>query len=85
MQAINLRKFGRLVMLALPPAVLEILKLRPGAKVGLTIHNSQLVVEPNPRRRYTLDELLAQCKPAASRTKEERKWSTNRAAGNEII
>ncbi len=65
MHTTNLRKVGGSIMLAVPPALLDILHLRPGAKVGLAVRSGRLVVEPQRRPRYTLDELLAQCNPRA--------------------
>ena len=35
---------------------------------------TRLVVEPEQRPRYTLDELLAQCNPKAPRSMREREW-----------
>jgi len=81
----NLRKVGGSVMLAVPPALLDILRLRPGAKVGIAVQSGRLVVEPQPRPRYTLTELLAQCKPRAVRTEEEREWLDDKPAGGELI
>ena len=72
-------------MLAVPPALLDILRLQPGAKVGIAIESGRLVVEPKPRRRFTLDELLAKCNPRARRTKEEKEWIDSRRAGGELI
>ncbi len=60
MRTTNLRKVGGSVMLTVPPALLDVLRLQPGAKVGIAIEDGRLVVEPQPRRRYTLAELLAQ-------------------------
>jgi antitoxin ChpS len=74
MHTTNLRKVGGSVMLAVPRAVLDVLRLRPGARVGIAVERGRLVVEPQERPRYTLDELLAQCDPRARRTKEEREW-----------
>ena len=85
MHTTNLRKVGGSIMLAVPPAVLEILNLRPGTKVSLAIRNGTLVIEPEPRPHYTLDELLAQCNPKAPRGKEEREWLEAKPAGNELI
>ena len=85
MHTTNLRKVGGSVMLAVPPALLDILRLRPGVKVGITIESGRLVVEPQKRSRYTLDELLAQCNPRKARTKEEREWLSDKPAGDEII
>jgi antitoxin ChpS len=85
MHTTNLRKVGGSIMLAVPPALLDILRLRPGAKVGIAIESGRLVVEPQQRPRYTLDELLAQCDPKAARTREDREWLDNKPAGAEIV
>ena len=85
MHITNLRKVGGSVMLAVPPALLDILRLRPGVQVGISIESGRLVVEPLQRPRYTLDELLAQCSPKAPRTKEDREWVGNGPAGGEIL
>ncbi len=85
MHITNLRKVGGSIMLAVPPALLDLLHLRPGAKVGLAVQSGRLVVEPQQRPRYTLDELLAQCDPKAPRGKEEREWLDNKPTGGELI
>jgi antitoxin ChpS len=85
MHTTNLRKVGGSIMLAVPPALLDILDLRPGAKVGLAVRSGRLVVEPQQRPRYTLEELLALCRPKAPRSKEEREWLGDRRAGGELI
>jgi antitoxin ChpS len=85
MHITNLRKVRGSVMLAVPPALLDVLRLQPGAKVGIAIESGRLVVEPRPERRYTLSELLAQCDPKARRTKEEQEWLNSKPAGGELI
>jgi antitoxin ChpS len=85
MHTTNLRKVGGSVMLAVPPALLEILGLRPGVQVGIGIENGRLVVEPEAHPRYTLDELLAQCNPKARISREEREWLGMRPVGRELI
>ena len=85
MHTTNLRKVGGSVMLAVPPALLDVLSLRPGAKVGIAIDRGRLVVEPQRRRRYTLDELLAQCHPRAKHTTEDRRWLGEKPVGDELI
>ncbi len=85
MHTTSLRKVGGSIMLAVPPALLEILRLRPGARVGIGIESGRLVVQPQQRRRYTLDELLAQCNPRAPRGKEEREWLESKPVGGELI
>ena len=85
MHTSNLRKVGGSVMLAVPPAVLEMLHLQAGSTVGLVVDGGRLVVQPQPRRRYTLDELLAQCDPAAEPEQEGREWLDARPAGRELL
>ena len=85
MHTTNLRKVGGSVMLAVPPALLDILHLQPGAKVGIAVESGRLVVEPQPRRRYTLNELLAQCDPKARRAKVEQEWLDSKPVGGELL
>jgi antitoxin ChpS len=85
MYTTNLRKVGGSIMLAVPPALLDILHLGPGTKVGLAVQGGRLVVEPQQRPRYTLNELLAQCNPQARRSKEEREWLEGKPLGGELI
>jgi antitoxin ChpS len=85
MHTTNLRKVGGSIMLAVPPALLDILHLQPGATVAIAVKSGRLVVEPQQRPRYTLDELLARCNPKARRGKEEREWLNAKSAGGELI
>ncbi|QOY90378.1 AbrB/MazE/SpoVT family DNA-binding domain-containing protein [Paludibaculum fermentans] len=85
MYTTSLRKVGGSIMLAVPPALLDLLRLRPGVKVGIAVEGGQLVVKPQSRPRYTLDELLAQCDAKAARSKEDREWVRGKAAGGELI
>jgi antitoxin ChpS len=72
-------------MLAVPPALLDILHLQAGAEVGIAIESGRLVVEPKQRRRYSMKELLAQCNPKARRSKGEQEWLDNKPVGGELI
>jgi antitoxin ChpS len=85
MHITSLRKVGGSIMLAVPPALLDVLHLRAGANVGLAVRSGRLVVEPLQRPRYTLDELLTQCDPTAPRSNEDREWLENTPAGGELI
>ena len=85
MHITNLRKVGGSVMLAVPPALLDVLQLQAGARVGIAIESGRLIVEPRQRPRYTLQELLAQCHPKAARTREDRDWLDNKPVGRELI
>ncbi len=85
MHITNLRKVGGSIMLAVPPALLDILRLKSGAKVGLAVRSGRLIVEPQPKPRYTLAELLAQCNPKAPRSKHEREWLEGGPVGGELL
>lgn len=85
MHTTNLRKVGGSVMLAVPPAILDLLHLHAGATVGLAVDGGRLVVEPTPRPHYTLDELLAQCDASAEVSEEDRTWLDDRPVGNELL
>ncbi len=85
MHITHLRKVGGSVMLAVPPALLELLRLAPGAQVGLTVESGRLVVDPSPRPHYTMQELLAQCNPKSPRAKRDREWLGGKPAGRELL
>jgi antitoxin ChpS len=85
MHSVSLRKVGGSVMLAVPPTILDALQLRAGAKVGLTVDDGRLVIEPQPRPRYTLDELLAQCDASTEITDEDREWLDAPPVGRELL
>ncbi|HLF98401.1 MAG TPA: antitoxin [Methylococcaceae bacterium] len=85
MYTTNLRKVGGSVMLAVPPAILDLLHLKSGATVGVSVDGGRLVVEPKPRPRYSLDELLAQCDASAKLTVEEREWFDAKQVGKELL
>lgn len=87
MHTTNLRKVGGSVMLAVPPALLDLLHLVAGAKVGLAVDNGRLVVEPKARPRYVLAELLAEAEAAGAYPlpPEEREWIDAPAVGRELI
>jgi antitoxin ChpS len=85
MHTTHLRKVGGSVMLAVPPALLDVLHLSAGTKVGLAVDNGRLVVERKARPRYTLDELLAQCDASAKLTTEDREWLDAKSVGGELL
>lgn len=83
--SVSLRRVGGSVMLAVPPALLDELQLQAGSKVDLTLDDGRLVVEPQLRPRYTLDELLAQCDASAQITDEDREWLDTPPVGRELL
>jgi antitoxin ChpS len=81
----KLRKVGGSIMLAVPPAFLDQLNLQIGATVGLAIDHGCLVVNPRPRPRYTLAELLAASDYSQPQPAEEREWVDAPAVGGELL
>lgn len=84
MHIATLRTVGGSVMMAIPKAILEVLGLAANEKVGLSVADGRLVVEPHARPRYSLSELIAQCDPDAPIGEEEREWMEMKPVGKEI-
>jgi antitoxin ChpS len=84
MHKTNLRKVGGSVMLAVPPAILDILELSAGSTVGVTVNEGRLIVE-RQKPRYTLAELLAQCDPSAPLSDDDREWLDSPSVGDEQV
>jgi antitoxin ChpS len=85
MHSTNLRKVGGSIMLAVPPALLDLLGLRPGAQVGIAVQSGRLIIEPQKKRRYTLQELLTQTDRKARRSSAEHEWLTDKPLGRELV
>ena len=85
MHTTHLRKVGGSVMLALPPALLDVLNLRAGASVGVRIEQGRLIVAPTMRASYTLDELLARCDEPGPADDGDRAWLEAKPVGNELL
>ncbi|MBP6361933.1 MAG: antitoxin [Novosphingobium sp.] len=85
MHITNLRKVGGSVMLAVPPALLELLHLKAGEAVGVAIDGKRLTVEASPKPRYSLAELLAESDYSESPSNVDREWLDAPAVGKEIL
>ncbi len=85
MHTTNLRKVGGSVMLAVPPAILDLLQLQAGATVGVTGEGGRLVMESKPKPHYTLTELLADSDYSGEISDEDREWVTMSPVGRERL
>ena len=85
MHTTNLRRVGGSVMLAVPPALLDLLRLRAGASVDIAVEDGRLIVAPRTRPSYSLEELLAQCDENAPADDADRDWLEPRPVGNELL
>ena len=85
MHTVKLRAVGGSVMLAIPKSMLEGLSLHANQKVGVSISDGRIIVEPKVRPRYTLTELIAQCDLDEPISAEDREWLDAAAVGREAI
>ena len=85
MPTTTLRKVGGSVMLTLPKAILDTLNLKAGAEVSVDIRDGRLFVEPKPRPRYTLEELLTASDYSRPQSAEDREWIDAPPVGRELI
>jgi antitoxin ChpS len=79
----TLRRVGGSVMLAIPPALLDVTQLKADMEVGLTVTNGSILIEPRRRRRYSLADLIAKGKKSARAT--QREWVDAPAVGKELL
>ena len=81
----TLRTVGGSVMFAIPKPILEGLGLSANTQVGLSVSDGCLIVDPHPRPRYTLVELMEQCDLSAPATSESQGWLDDEPVGREIL
>lgn len=81
MHTTRLRKVGGSIMLAIPLAFLDQLDLQVGATVSMGVDHGCLVVDPKPRPRYALTELLAVSDYLQPQPADERDWVNAPAIG----
>lgn len=81
----RLKKVGGSVMLAVPPAVLKTLALSTDSEVGMTIDNGCLIIEPQKKPHYSLEELLARCDPHGEMSDEDRELTDAPVVGKELL
>lgn len=80
---IIIKKWGNSAGMVIPGVVMKELGLQTGQSMEASVKNNQLVLTPIARR-YTLDELLAQCDPDAPTITEDDIWGQDKPVGNEI-
>lgn len=64
--------------------LLAMLQLKADDTVSITLVSNRLIIEPLPRLRYTLAELLASSDYSEVQPPEEREWVDASAVGREI-
>lgn len=80
---IPIKRWGNSAGMVIPNIVMKELNLQPGQSVEAQVSNNQLILTPISRR-YSLDELLAQCDMNAAELSEQDVWGKSTPAGDEI-
>ena len=80
---ITIKRWGNSAGMVFPNIVMKELNLQPGQSVEAQVSNNQLILTPISRR-YSLDELLAQCDMNAAELSEQDVWGKSTPAGDEI-
>ena len=86
MATVTLRNLGGSVVMSVPRKILDLLNLDAGSKVHLSVENGHLIVQPRQKPKYTLDELLARCKPSDLKpSRMDNPWLRGGPAGSESL
>ena len=86
MYSSNLRKVGGSVMLAVPPAILDMVQLQSGSAVNISVENGRLIIDPRPSKRYALQDLLDQCDASAPMPDDSTcQWTQSSPQGRELL
>lgn len=85
MATATLRNLGGSVVMTVPKKILDLIHLRAGTKVEMSVENGKLIVQPATKPKYTLTDLLAQCKPEDFQlTEDDRAWLDAQPVGKEV-
>ena len=73
-------KWGNSLAVRIPQYVVKEIQLTEGTEVDLVVIDGNLVIKPRPRRRYSLEELIAAITPENLHSEVK----TGSAVGNEV-
>lgn len=81
---IIIKKWGNSTGMVIPGVVVKALDLKVGQSMEAEVINNQLILTPVARKRYTLEELLAQGDNNAPKISEEDIWGSDNPTGHEV-
>ena len=81
--SVAIKKWGNSSGVVLPALLLKKLGVANGQLLDAEVKNGSIILTP-VRRRYTLEELVAQCDQNAPAVTEEEIWGKDAPQGNEI-
>lgn len=80
---ITIKKWGNSAGMVIPGAVMKELGLQPGQSMEAQMIDNKLVLTPITKK-YSLEELLAQCDMSAPELSEQDVWGSSNPAGDEV-
>ena len=80
---ITIKKWGNSAGMVIPGALMDELGVKIGQSLEAEVMNNQLIMKPI-RKKYTLEELLAQGDPSAPKVSEEDTWGKDNPLGKEV-
>ncbi|MFZ1341906.1 AbrB/MazE/SpoVT family DNA-binding domain-containing protein [Thiothrix eikelboomii] len=87
MATATLRTVGNSVAVVIPKQWLAVLKLQAGSQVELALDGSRLTLQApikKPRKKYTLEQMLAECDPNAPYPEDLLEWDDMPVVGREV-
>jgi antitoxin ChpS len=66
--------------------ILSLVQLDAGSKAEVSVRGGRVIMEPKKKPKYTLAQVLAQCKPSDFKpTREDREWLSSPPVGREML
>jgi antitoxin ChpS len=86
MEFVTLRRAGGSLVLTIPKTFARALNLAEGGRIGVSVDEGKLVVDPGARERprYRLEDLIAACDADAPLSTEDEAWLNDKPMGNEV-
>ncbi len=78
-----IRKYGNSSVVVLPPAFMRDLGIQAGSSLSMSATDG--VITLAPKKRYTLEDLVAQCNPRAKPPIDIAAWDSMPSVGREKI
>lgn len=78
-----IRKYGNSSVVVLPPAFMRDLGIQVGSSLSMSTADG--VITLAPKKRYTLEDLVAQCSPRAKPPADIAAWDNMPSVGREKI
>ena len=78
---ISLRQYGNSKVVVIPSAVISALGLEVNQVLSMTLQDGKMILQP--KRSYTLDDMVNQCDPKAKAPLDMALWAAATPVGRE--